>query len=100
MFDKASRLVYTNVGHQDLAAKIAQYWSSQGFYISQQAPNYVGGESYEEEMGIKTQFAINIYPDGERTYIDLRLIAQPSTNAIIILAICGVLLSLVVALIL
>jgi len=88
MFDKTARMVYSNVGTQDLSHQIAQYWISQGFFVSHQAQNYVGGEAYTEEMGIKTQFAANIYPDGEKTYVDLRLTGNLSTNGIIILVIC------------
>ena len=88
MFDISERMVYTGVKMQDISNKISEYWTSQGFYVSHQTQNYVGGEAYTEEMGVKTQFAINIYPEGDKTHVDLRMNGNVSSNSLILLVIC------------
>lgn len=88
MFDISERMVYTGVKMQDISNEISEYWTSQGFSVSFKAKNYVGGEAYAEEMGVKTQFAVNLYPDGDKTYVDLKLIGNVSSNSLILLVIC------------
>ena len=84
MFDVTERMAYAGVKAQDLANKIAEYWTSQGLYVTYKTQNYVSGEAYGEEMGVRTQFVVNIYPDGDKTIVDLKLIGEVPSNSLVL----------------
>jgi hypothetical protein len=92
LFSKREVLVYKNVDIDLMIPQLMDYWTRMGFYVTQMSPHYLSGVAYGEEMGIRSQFNLTIFPRGEYTTFDLYTQGEIQTSSIVILVIIAVLL--------
>jgi hypothetical protein len=91
LFDRNERMVYDNINTNGLNSKISEYWTQNGFYITQSTPTFVSGEG-PEEWGLKPMFSAYVNTQGSKSYIDLVLSGTLTQNGIILLVILSVLI--------
>jgi hypothetical protein len=76
MFEKREYRMYRGVIKDKILPEVTDFWSKQGFYVSQISPYYLYGQSYYERIGLRREFYLYIDEKDGDTYINLHFFAK------------------------
>jgi hypothetical protein len=76
MFEKRDYRVYKGVKTNKIYPQICDFWTRQGFYVTQISPVQIQGESYQSNIGLRREFYLHLNEQKDSTYFDLTFRAR------------------------
>lgn len=90
MFERREVLSYTDPDLDDVNNKTIKYWTRMGFHVMRISPRIIRGVSYNDDIGLRSEFILRSFDDGNRVNFELTLKAELSSTGLVLLVVFGI----------